>query len=190
MRCVLVTDLIAPVSVLSALKESHEDLLIVAASKEMIAASETVCVKSVLGDLSSKDTYAEIPIRKGDRAVLYLEDRVLLNRVAKILGILHKDIPILILSDERLNPTLSRKPNISRLSLTRLFSDASKATFSEIEIRKKVSTLRSLFQDAGRVLILTQHDPDPDALACGLAVRTLLGRNRATSPIRTFGKVT
>jgi len=40
------------------------------------------------------------------------------------------------------------------------------------------------------VLILTQHDPDPDALASGLALRTLLGRNRATAPLGSLGRVT
>jgi nanoRNase/pAp phosphatase (c-di-AMP/oligoRNAs hydrolase) len=35
-----------------------------------------------------------------------------------------------------------------------------------------------------------QHDPDPDAIGGALALRELLGRNRATTPIVTFGAVT
>jgi nanoRNase/pAp phosphatase (c-di-AMP/oligoRNAs hydrolase) len=38
--------------------------------------------------------------------------------------------------------------------------------------------------------VLLQDDPDPDGLACGLALRTLLGRKRVTMPIGSFGRVT
>jgi nanoRNase/pAp phosphatase (c-di-AMP/oligoRNAs hydrolase) len=40
------------------------------------------------------------------------------------------------------------------------------------------------------VHILLQHDPDPDAIGSALALRELLGRNRPTTPIVTFGEVT
>jgi nanoRNase/pAp phosphatase (c-di-AMP/oligoRNAs hydrolase) len=54
---------------------------------------------------------------------------------------------------------------------------------------KKVERIRSLF-DEKKVHILLQHDPDPDALGSALALRELLGRNRITTPIVTFGEVT
>jgi nanoRNase/pAp phosphatase (c-di-AMP/oligoRNAs hydrolase) len=54
---------------------------------------------------------------------------------------------------------------------------------------KKVERIRSLF-DEKKVHILMQHDPDPDALGSALALRELLGRNRITTPIVTFGEVT
>jgi len=50
--------------------------------------------------------------------------------------------------------------------------------------------MRELTKEAENILILIQYDPDPDALASGVALRTLLGRNRATAPIGSFGKVT
>ena len=40
------------------------------------------------------------------------------------------------------------------------------------------------------VLILLQDDPDPDAIASGLALRQVLGRNKQTAPLGSFGKVT
>src|SRR5690606_36349237 len=44
------------------------------------------------------------------------------------------------------------------------------------------------FADAQNVGILLQHDPDPDALASGLAFRHLLGRNRVGAPMLSFGR--
>ena len=51
--------------------------------------------------------------------------------------------------------------------------------------RQKVQQYQRYFSDADRVLILTHHDPDPDALASGLALRTLLRRTRQTAIIGT-----
>ncbi|VAX18920.1 Kef-type K+ transport systems (NAD-binding component fused to domain related to exopolyphosphatase) [hydrothermal vent metagenome] len=59
-----------------------------------------------------------------------------------------------------------------------------------IETRRKAFELLAILSTAEKVLILTQNDPDPDAIACGLAVQALLGRNRTTAPICTFGEVT
>ena len=55
---------------------------------------------------------------------------------------------------------------------------------------KKVERIRSLFGEGRKIYILLQHDPDPDAIGSALALRELLGRNRATTPIVTFGSVT
>ena len=44
--------------------------------------------------------------------------------------------------------------------------------------------------DADRVLILTHNDPDPDAMASGLALRTVLRRTRQTAVIGCLEPVT
>lgn len=41
-----------------------------------------------------------------------------------------------------------------------------------------------------RVAIVLQDDPDPDAMASAMALRTLLGRNKLTTPIFSFTPVT
>ena len=41
-----------------------------------------------------------------------------------------------------------------------------------------------------RVAILLQDDPDPDAMPSAIALRTLLGRNKLTTPIFSFTAVT
>jgi nanoRNase/pAp phosphatase (c-di-AMP/oligoRNAs hydrolase) len=56
--------------------------------------------------------------------------------------------------------------------------------------RARAERLRAHFYDAERVLILMQDDPDPDAIASALALKTLLGRTRGSAPICTFGTIT
>ena len=56
--------------------------------------------------------------------------------------------------------------------------------------RAKVDRIRAHFEGAERILILMQDDPDPDALASALALKTLLGRTKAGAIIGTFGMIT
>ena len=56
--------------------------------------------------------------------------------------------------------------------------------------RARVQRLREHFTPAERVLILMQDDPDPDAIASALALKTLLGRTKSTATIATFGTIT
>ncbi|MCX8073890.1 MAG: bifunctional oligoribonuclease/PAP phosphatase NrnA [Candidatus Binatia bacterium] len=56
--------------------------------------------------------------------------------------------------------------------------------------RARLEQLRKVVGDAERVALLLQDDPDPDGIASAIALRTVLGRNRSTTPIFTFGQVT
>ena len=53
-----------------------------------------------------------------------------------------------------------------------------------------VEEVKAHFDGAESVLILLQDDPDPDAIASGLALRQVLGRNKQTTPLGSFGRVT
>ncbi len=56
--------------------------------------------------------------------------------------------------------------------------------------RQRVQQYQRYMDDADRVLILTHNDPDPDAMASGLALRTLLRRTRQTAVIGCLEPVT
>jgi nanoRNase/pAp phosphatase (c-di-AMP/oligoRNAs hydrolase) len=56
--------------------------------------------------------------------------------------------------------------------------------------RARAERVRAHFSGADRILILMQDDPDPDAIASAMALKTLLGRSRVSAPICTFGSIT
>jgi nanoRNase/pAp phosphatase (c-di-AMP/oligoRNAs hydrolase) len=56
--------------------------------------------------------------------------------------------------------------------------------------RARLEELRSVAGAAERVALLLQDDPDPDGIASAIAMRTVLGRNRATTPVFSFGETT
>jgi len=56
--------------------------------------------------------------------------------------------------------------------------------------RARLEQLRKVVGGAERVALLLQDDPDPDGIASAIAMRTVLGRNRATTPLFAFGTTT
>jgi nanoRNase/pAp phosphatase (c-di-AMP/oligoRNAs hydrolase) len=56
--------------------------------------------------------------------------------------------------------------------------------------RQKIKELRALVTENDRIAVVLQDDPDPDAMSSAIALRTLLGRNKQTTPIFAFTPVT
>ncbi len=56
--------------------------------------------------------------------------------------------------------------------------------------KQKIKELRALVSEGDRVAIVLQDDPDPDAMSSAMALRTLLGRNKQTTPLFSFAPVT
>lgn len=56
--------------------------------------------------------------------------------------------------------------------------------------KQKIRELRTFVNEGDRIAILMQDDPDPDALSSAMALRTLLGRNKLTTPFFSFTPVT
>ncbi len=56
--------------------------------------------------------------------------------------------------------------------------------------KARLEQLRKLTGPAERVALLLQDDPDPDGIASAIALRTVLGRNRATTPLFSYGTTT
>ena len=81
-------------------------------------------------------------------------------------------------------------PEVTRLTLSDLVKGALHASLGRSLTRARVQQYQRYFSDADRVLILLHNDPDPDALASGLALRNLLRRTRTTAIIGAFRGVT
>src|SRR5207253_333646 len=76
-----------------------------------------------------------------------------------------------------------------KLSIEKLLSQEARLKLRQARDHERVLQLRAVFEDCENLLVLIQHDPDPDAIASGLALRTLLGRNKVTARIGSFGQV-
>jgi nanoRNase/pAp phosphatase (c-di-AMP/oligoRNAs hydrolase) len=81
-------------------------------------------------------------------------------------------------------------PDVLYLSTSELFGAPLLTEFSRSLTRARVQQYQRYFSDADRVLILLHNDPDPDAMASGLALRNALRRTRTTAILGAMQGVT
>jgi nanoRNase/pAp phosphatase (c-di-AMP/oligoRNAs hydrolase) len=74
-------------------------------------------------------------------------------------------------------------PEVTHLDLAELLSPSLTTELGRSLTRARVQQYQRYFADADRVLILLHNEPDPDALAAGLALRNVLRRTRTTAII-------
>jgi len=79
---------------------------------------------------------------------------------------------------------------VTHLGLGELLRPTLVTELSRSMTRARVQQYQRYFADADRVLILLHNDPDPDALASGLALRNLLRRTKTTAIIGALQGVT
>ncbi len=81
-------------------------------------------------------------------------------------------------------------PEVAYLDLAELLSASLTTELGRSLTRARVQQYQRYFADADRVLILLHNEPDPDALAAGLALRNVLRRTRTTAIIGAVQGVT
>ena len=81
-------------------------------------------------------------------------------------------------------------PDVAYLAMSELFGGPLLTEFSRSLTRARVQQYQRYFADADRVLILLHNDPDPDAMASGLALRNVLRRTKTTAIIGAMQGVT
>jgi nanoRNase/pAp phosphatase (c-di-AMP/oligoRNAs hydrolase) len=81
-------------------------------------------------------------------------------------------------------------PDVSYIGMAELFGGPLRTEFGRSLTKARVQQYQRYFSDADRVLILLHNDPDPDAMASGLALRNLLRRTKATAILGAIQGVT
>ncbi|PYQ93329.1 MAG: hypothetical protein DMF96_30195 [Acidobacteria bacterium] len=81
-------------------------------------------------------------------------------------------------------------PDVAYLSMAELFGGPLLTEFSRSLTRARVQQYQRYFSDADRVLIMLHNDPDPDAIASGLALRNVLRRTKTTAIMGAIQGVT
>ena len=81
-------------------------------------------------------------------------------------------------------------PEVVYLAMAELFGGPLLTEFSRSLTRARVIQYQRYLSDAERVLILLHNDPDPDAMASGIALRNVLHRTRTTAIIGAIQGVT
>jgi len=142
------------------------------------------------GDLDKEAIYEKSHLERVDQVILFIRSRSLWERVYMQLRTLKPELPILSLSSGKRSTGNFKDRLLRQIPLEDIFEEFCAPQLLDAINRRRVEKIRSLFREKDKIHILLQHDPDPDAIGSALALRELLGRNRATTPIVTFGEVT
>jgi nanoRNase/pAp phosphatase (c-di-AMP/oligoRNAs hydrolase) len=147
------------------------------------------------GDLRRTDTYLKADLLPGTCVVVEDNGRKSLRKVLEAIwdagGTLVYVLGVGTSNSRQREEELKTKfPEINYLALPELFGGPLLTEFSRSLTRLRVQQYQRFLSDAARILILLHNDPDPDALASGLALRNVLRRTKQTAVIAAFHGVT
>ena len=132
----------------------------------------------------------KLDIKTEDRVVICAQNPEKFLPILEILGCGDRTPPVLILTSSPLKVSTAALPNVSIVSAQSIVRENISEEWVQLDIRRKAYTLWQLLRNKKKILIMTQNDPDPDAIASGLAIQALIDGDSRTAPICTLGDVT
>jgi nanoRNase/pAp phosphatase (c-di-AMP/oligoRNAs hydrolase) len=135
------------------------------------------------------EAFRKLNPKRSDGYALASDDGPWLRVAVRSIAESTPDAPILVLSDGLAKKDLPQHPCLRRTGLKTLIRDDIDEDFEHLANLQRVVKLGDLLGPREKVGILLQPDPDPDGIACGYALRALLGRKRTTAPLISFGPV-
>ena len=141
-----------------------------------------------LGNPFTPEGLARLGANDEDEFAVIADDQVWLRNAVAVIGTALPTVPILVCSDH-LDPDVLPMHLCIRLTGLRagIRHDLDRE-FSALSNLHRVVQIQRLFAQREKVGILLQPDPDPDGIACGFALRALLGRKSPTAPLISFGE--
>src|SRR6186997_1975898 len=147
------------------------------------------------GDPRRTDTYLKADLTPGTCVVVEDDGRHSLKKIIE--AIFNAGATLVYVlgvgaahTREREDELKGQFPELNYIALSELFGGPLLTEFSRSLTRLKVQQYQRFFSDADRVLILLHNDPDPDAMASGLALRNILRRTKTTAIIGALQGVT
>jgi nanoRNase/pAp phosphatase (c-di-AMP/oligoRNAs hydrolase) len=135
------------------------------------------------------DAFQKLDPEPGSEYALATDDGPWIRSAVPAISEISPESPILLLTDDLTEDDLPDHPCLRRTGLKTLIRDDIDEEFDHLSNLHRVVAIRQLLDPREKVGILLQPDPDPDGIACGFALRAILGRKRPTAPLISFGPV-
>jgi nanoRNase/pAp phosphatase (c-di-AMP/oligoRNAs hydrolase) len=195
MRCLAVCQTELAIRMLDEILLPSFEVEFLVESKPVARRLHDAGMQVVAGDLRRTDTYLKADLTPGTCVVVEDNGRRSLKKILEaiwdaggtlvyVLGVGTAD------SRKREDDLKAQFPELNYLSLPELFGGPLLTEFSRSLTRLRVQQYQRFLSDADRILILLHNDPDPDAMASGLALRNVLRRTKQTAVIAALQGVT
>ncbi|RMF82165.1 MAG: hypothetical protein D6739_08525, partial [Nitrospirae bacterium] len=126
----------------------------------------------------------------GDVFILYLHNDDTVRRLVTQVAELPQECSVVPILHSHHDYQLPDSPRVRPIYTHDLFSEHGAQILHLQSTRSRVQAILDHFATKERVLILLHDDPDPDGIAAGLALRTLLGRTARSCPLASYKPVT
>jgi nanoRNase/pAp phosphatase (c-di-AMP/oligoRNAs hydrolase) len=151
-------------------------------------------IQIAAGDPRRVDTYLKADISPSTCFIVQNNGRRSVRRILSAIRDAGGTLTYVLHTGPR-NPRMAAElkaefPDLADMDLPELIRPTLVTELSRSMTRARVQQYQRYFADADRVLILLHNDPDPDALASGLALRNLLRRTKTTAIIGAIQGVT
>jgi nanoRNase/pAp phosphatase (c-di-AMP/oligoRNAs hydrolase) len=194
MRCLAVCHTELVVRLLDTVLNPSFELDVLVESPALASRFHDVSFGLTVGDAKRVDTYVRADLTPATCVIVEDNGRRSLRKVLQsiraaggtliwVLGTTPEDA----VRADALKPAF---PEINSLTLAELTGAPLQLELGRSFDRLRVQQYQRYLSDADRILILLHNDPDPDAIASGLALRNLLRRNRQTAIIGCLHGVT
>jgi nanoRNase/pAp phosphatase (c-di-AMP/oligoRNAs hydrolase) len=188
MRCLAVcqTDLV--IRMLSEILLPSFEVEFLVESKPLARRLGDAGMQVTAADLGRTDTYLKADLTPGTCVIIEDNGRKSLRKVLEAVrdagGTLVYVLGVGLADSRKREEALKAQfPELNYLTMSELFGGPLLTEFSRSLTRLKVQQYQRYFSDADRILILLHNEPDPDAIASGLALRNVLRRNKQTAVI-------
>jgi nanoRNase/pAp phosphatase (c-di-AMP/oligoRNAs hydrolase) len=187
MRCLAVCHTELVVRLLDAVVTPSAELDVLLESPALARRFDEARFGVSVGDPKRIDTYVKADLTPGACVIVEDNGRRSLRKVLQairaaggtlvwVLGTTPEDA-------KRADSLRESFPEITSLTLAELAGPALFVELGRSVTRQRVQQYQRFLSDADRILILLHNDPDPDAIASGLALRNILRRTRQTAII-------
>jgi nanoRNase/pAp phosphatase (c-di-AMP/oligoRNAs hydrolase) len=194
MRCLAICHTELVVRLLQAVLTPNYELDVLVEGPALASRFHDNSLNVSVGDVKRVDTYVRADLTPGTCIIVEDNGRRSLRKVIQairaaggtliwVLGTAPED-------SHRADALKSSFPEVNSLTLAELTGPPLQLELGRSVDRQRVQQYQRYLSDADRVLILLHNDPDPDAVASGLALRNLLRRTRQTAIIGCMYGVT
>src|SRR4030065_1402197 len=132
--------------------------------------------------------FKNLQLKPDSCLIVSVKNSAYLSAILKLVAKYHPYQPTIIIEEKEID--LPEQISAKVVKPSSIFTELCLPKIEEAFTKKHIQQIRELFTEKDRILLLIQSDPDPDAIASALAFRHLIGRNRSTTHIASFGEVT
>ena len=199
MRCLAVCHSELVIRILDQVLPPSFDVDFLVESRPLARRLHDAGIAVVPGDIRKTETYLKADLSANTCVIVEDNAKQSLNRVLQAVRDAGSALVYVLVTptggaraagDTREEQLRAKFPELGFLSMSELMGPPLVTEVSRSMTRGRVQQFQRYFNDANRVLILLHNDPDPDAMASGLALRNLLRRTKATAIIGAIQGVT